>query len=245
MVQRAHPVGPGSGRSSDRTKTQGGAPRRAVAAPDARRPWQRPAQLQHGARIGAPEDVEATGALLARLAAARAFVGRPTPPAWRRMSVFASGSLPFGRSWAEDAASAYLRLLDQVLADRVITDAEVNRLRGTAMAWGIGALEIESLHRGYIARVWDAALVDDRISDAERDDITLLARLLGTPLPPLADARPGAIRRWVAIPIEPETGGPAASDRPPWARRTKVRVPRRPGHAAQRTTRAGPGGSSR
>lgn len=245
MVQRARPVGPGSRRSDDRTTPQDGEPRRAVAVPYARRPWQRPAQRQHGAPIGAPEDVEATGALLARLAAARAWVGRPPPPTWRRVGVFASGSVPFGRSRADDAAIAYLRLLDQVLADRVITDAEVCRLRKTAMTWGIGALEIESLHRGYVARVWEAALADERITDAERDDITLLARLLGTPLPPLVDARPDTVRRWVALPIEPETEGQVASSRPPWAARPKARGARLPRHGARRTIGAGPGGTRR
>lgn len=245
MVQRARPVAPGPRRSGDRTTPQGGGSQRVTAAPSVGRPWQRPAQLQHGARADASRDVELTGALLARLAAARAWVDRPTLPSWRRASLLTPGSLPFGRSWANDAASAYLRLLDQVLADRVITDAEVCRLRETAMAWGIGALEIESLHRGYVARAWEASLADDRITDAERDDIALLARLLGTPLPPLGDTRPGTVRRWVAIAIEPQAERQVPLNQPPWAARNRVPVARVPRHRPRSTTHAGSGGPRR
>lgn len=236
MVQRARPVGPGSRRSSDRTTQQGGR---------SRRPWQRPAQLQHGARAGASEDMEATGALLARMAAVRAWVSRPVPPMWRRARVFAAGNVPFQAAWAEDAAGAYLRLLDQVLADRVITDAEVRRLRETASAWGIGALEVESLHRGYVARVWEEALADERITAAERDDITLLARLLGTPLPPLRDDRPGATRRWVTIKVESGTEEQDASHQPGWAVRSRAHSVGPPASGSRKSTRARSGGSGR
>jgi hypothetical protein len=167
------------------------------------------------------------------------------PPAWRRTGVFATGNAPFRSSWADDAAAAYLRLLDRVLADRIITDAEVRRLRETARVWGIGALEVESLHRGYVARVWEEALADERMTAAERDDITLLARLLGTPLPPFREGRRGSAGRWVAIKVESGTEGQDAPDRPAWSVRSKARSAGPPGPGARSSARARPGGSGK
>jgi hypothetical protein len=117
--------------------------------------------------------------------------------------------VPFEATRTHDATEAYLQLLDHVLADRVITDVEVRRLRETARAWGLSALEVECLHRGYLARVWEEARADDRITRAELHDIRLLGRLLGVPPRALAGGgTAGAAKRWISVPVEP---GPSAT----------------------------------
>jgi hypothetical protein len=177
------------------------------------RPWQRPPQFQHGHHDNAFGDAEATGALLARLAAARDREDRAASPGWQR----SWSSTPVGVSfdWTHDAAVAYLDLLDHVVADRVITAAEVHGLRKCATDWGIGALETACLHRGYVALVWERACADATVTPAELRDIEMLAELLGVPIElrhRVVRGRAGA--RWVAVPIEPDT---VAFGSAPWS----------------------------
>ncbi len=176
------------------------------------RPWQRPPQLQHGHHDNAFGDAESTGALLARLAAARDWADRPATPTRRPWS-----GTPVGIAfdWAHDAAVAYLDLLDHVVADRVITAAEVCRLRQCATDWGLSALEAACLHRGYVARAWARACADATVTPAELRDIEMLAELLGVPIEVRRQvARGGTGARWVAVPIEVET---VASGPAPWS----------------------------
>ena len=164
------------------------------------RPWQRPPQLQHGHRDNAFGDAEATGALLARLTAARDWEDRRASPAWQRPQSGAPVGVPFGATGDQDAAVAYLGLLDRVLEDRVITDAEVARLRGFATEWGIGVLEAACLHRGYVARAWERACADATVTPAELRDIEMLAELLRVPIEVRhRGTRGGAGARWVAV----------------------------------------------
>ena len=177
------------------------------------RPWQRPPQFQHGHHDNAFGDAEATGALLARLAAARDWEDRPASPTRQRPWSSTPVGVPF--DWTDDAAVAYLDLLDHVVADRVITAAEVGRLRQVATDWGIGALEAACLHRGYVARAWARACADATITPAELRDIEMLAELLGVPIEVRHRvARGGAGARWVAVPIEADT---VASGPAPWS----------------------------
>ena len=168
------------------------------------RPWQRPPQFQHGHHDNAFGDAESTGALLARLAAARDWEDRPASPTQGRPRSSTLAGVPF--DWAHDAAVAYLEFLDHVVADRVITAAEVHGLREVATFWGIGALEAACLHRGYVARVWARASADATVTPAELRDIETLAELLGAPIEVRRRvARGGAGARWVAVPIEVDT----------------------------------------
>ena len=168
------------------------------------RPWQRPPQFQHGHHDNALGDAEATGALLARLAAARDREDRAASPARQRSWSSTPVGVPV--DWTDDAAVAYLDLLDHVLEDRLISAAEVGRLRQVAIDCGIGALEAACLHRGYVARVWERACADATVTPAELRDIEMLAELLGVPVEVrYRVARGGAGARRVAVPIEPDT----------------------------------------
>ena len=168
------------------------------------RPWQRPPQFQHGHHDNAFGDAETTGALLARLAAARDREDQPASPAWQRPQLDTPVGVPF--DWPDAAAVAYLGLLDSVLDDRVITDAEVGRLREFATDWGIGGLEAECLHRGYVARAWELACADATVTPAELRDIENLAELLGVPVEVRhRNARGAAGARWVVVPVEADT----------------------------------------
>ena len=177
------------------------------------RPWQRPPQFQHGHQDNAFGDAEATGALLARLAAARDWGDRPASPTGQRPWSSTPVGVPV--DWTHDAAVAYLDFLDRVLEDRIVTAAEVRRLRQFATDWGIGALEAARLHRGYVARVWERACADATVTPAELRDIEMLAELLGVPIEVQHRVtRGGAGARWVTVPIEPDAiaFGPA-----PWS----------------------------
>lgn len=203
-----------------RSSTAGGSRPRTTDAPRGTsdipsRPWQRPPQFQHGHHDNAFGDAETTGALLARLAAARDREDRPASPAWQRPWSSTPVGVPF--DWAHDARVAYLEFLDHVVADRVITAAEVHGLREVATFWGIGALEAACLHRGYVARAWARACADATVTSAELRDIEMLAGLLGVPIEARHRyVRGGAARRWVAVPIEVDTAahGPRSRSAP-------------------------------
>jgi hypothetical protein len=172
------------------------------------RPWQRPLQFQHGHHDNAFGDAESTGALLARLAAAREWEDRPTFPTRQHPRSRTLALVPF--DWAHDAAVTYLDLLDQVVADRVITAVEVRRLRQCATDWGISALEAAWLHRGYVALVWERACTDATVTPAELRDIETLADLLGIPFEAWRRVARGSVgTRWVVVPVE--------SDLAPWS----------------------------
>ncbi len=167
------------------------------------RPWQRPPQLQHGHYDNAFGDAETTGALLARLAAARDWEGRSASPAGQSPASGTTVEVPSLATEDHDAAEVYLGLLDRILEDRVITDAERGRLQEFATVWGIGMLEAASLHRGYVARAWARAGADATVTPAELRDIEKLAELLGVPVEMRRhDARSGGGARWVAVSIE-------------------------------------------
>jgi hypothetical protein len=176
------------------------------------RPWQRPPQLQHGHHDNVFGDAEATGALLARLAAARDWEARPTSDAWQHPGSSAPVGIPF--DWTDDAAVAYLNLLDRILQDRVITTAEVRRLRQFAADWGIGALEAACLHRGYLAIALERACADATVNPAELRDIQALAGLLGIPFEVRRRVARGGGGARLAVPIEVD---PVASGPPPWS----------------------------
>lgn len=150
-------------------------------------------------------DAELTGTLLARLAAVRG-TGPPRAPDTKPSSRTESpDAVRFGVSAAEDAASAYLSLLDRILEDRRITDAEVHRLADVAADWGIGALEAAWLHRRYMEAVWQRVCDDETVTPEEFRDVVALAALLGVPLEILGpEGRNSASTRRVAVPVEGE-----------------------------------------
>ena len=74
---------------------------------------------------------------------------------------------------------AYLALLDRVLEDRVIDEKEELLLVDAAQDWKLTTQQIRSAHAQYIQNLSIVALADGVITDAERNDLQLVARLLG------------------------------------------------------------------
>jgi DNA polymerase III subunit epsilon len=81
-----------------------------------------------------------------------------------------------------DAALAYLAVLDAVLEDRRITDAEVLALADTAAGWGIDAAAAGRLHQAYLTGMWALARADGVVTANELHDLRMLSELLGVSL---------------------------------------------------------------
>ena len=80
----------------------------------------------------------------------------------------------------DDAAVlAYSALLDCVLEDRRVDDTEGAALLEVATRWGIDGNQIQNTHRSYLHHLAIAALADGIVTDAERRDLALVAKLLG------------------------------------------------------------------
>jgi DNA polymerase-3 subunit epsilon len=74
---------------------------------------------------------------------------------------------------------AYLTLVDRVLEDRTIDASEADALVEAATRWNLDVDHVHSAHRNYIHNLAVHALADSVITDAERNDLYQVARLLG------------------------------------------------------------------
>lgn len=74
---------------------------------------------------------------------------------------------------------AYLTLIDRVLEDRVIDSNEESVLVEAAKEWTLSRSQILQAHRTYLHSLAVTALADAVISDAEKNDLHQVARLLG------------------------------------------------------------------
>lgn len=79
----------------------------------------------------------------------------------------------------ESAFMAYTALLDRVLEDRNVDDSEGNALVETASRWGLSGDDVRVAHQDYLKRLALAAVTDGIVTDAERRDLQMVARLLG------------------------------------------------------------------
>lgn len=79
----------------------------------------------------------------------------------------------------ESGSLAYLALLDQVLEDRNVDEAEGSTLLKVATHWGLDGPRIRDLHAQYLCTLAAAALSDGVVTESERRDLSLVARLLG------------------------------------------------------------------
>ena len=79
----------------------------------------------------------------------------------------------------DGAVMAYGALLDRLLEDRHVDDSEADALVETATRWGLSRDQIEHAHRDYLNQLTVAAVADGSVTDAERRDLKLVARLLG------------------------------------------------------------------
>jgi DNA polymerase III subunit epsilon len=76
-------------------------------------------------------------------------------------------------------ALAYMALLDRVLEDRVIDADEGQTLLDAAVEWQLSLPQIDGIHRQYIESLVVRALADCVITESERRDLSLVAKLLG------------------------------------------------------------------
>jgi len=74
---------------------------------------------------------------------------------------------------------AYLALIDRVLEDRNIDACEEDALVDAALQWGLTTAQIVSTHKNYLHNLAVLALTDGLVTELERRDLHLVARLLG------------------------------------------------------------------
>jgi DNA polymerase-3 subunit epsilon len=74
---------------------------------------------------------------------------------------------------------AYMVLIDRILEDRVIDQSEEDVLVDAVTNWGLSSGQLSTAHSNYIHNLAVSALADGVVTDAERRDLHLVARLLG------------------------------------------------------------------
>ena len=74
---------------------------------------------------------------------------------------------------------AYMTLVDRVLEDRTIDDSEQDALVDAALNWQLSPSQLAAAHTQYIHNLSVIALADGVVTDSERRDLHLVARLLG------------------------------------------------------------------
>ncbi|MFC8620408.1 exonuclease domain-containing protein [Micromonospora purpureochromogenes] len=79
----------------------------------------------------------------------------------------------------EPQGDAYMDLLDQALLDRHISATEADALVATAETFGLARVDVERLHRTYLASLAGITLEDGVLTPAERHDLDQVAGLLG------------------------------------------------------------------
>jgi DNA polymerase-3 subunit epsilon len=79
----------------------------------------------------------------------------------------------------EPAFEPYLAVLDQALLDRLVSDTEADELVELAVALGLDQAQVLSAHRTYLDALITVAQRDGVVTEEERADIGLVARLLG------------------------------------------------------------------
>jgi len=74
---------------------------------------------------------------------------------------------------------AYMVLIDRILEDRVVDQTEEDVLVDAITNWGLSSAQVAAAHANYIHNLAVSALADGIVSDSERRDLHLVARLLG------------------------------------------------------------------
>jgi uncharacterized membrane protein YebE (DUF533 family) len=69
-------------------------------------------------------------------------------------------------------------LLDRVLEDRMVTEAEGAALAATALEWGLRREELVAAHHAYLESMIETALADGTVNASERRDLEAVTRLL-------------------------------------------------------------------
>lgn len=86
--------------------------------------------------------------------------------------------LPRGRGAGLDS---YLGVLDRVLEDRFVSDAELATVSDLAAELGLTRETAEQAHWEYLRHVCEAAWRDGQVTEPERADLLEVARLIGVP----------------------------------------------------------------
>ncbi|MEX2159039.1 MAG: exonuclease domain-containing protein [Dehalococcoidia bacterium] len=73
----------------------------------------------------------------------------------------------------------YAALLDRVLEDRIVTEAEMIDLFHTATRWGLSRERVLGIHHSYLEALVGVALADGSVSLVEREDLELVTRIFG------------------------------------------------------------------
>lgn len=74
---------------------------------------------------------------------------------------------------------AYLALIDRVLEDRIIDEAEEHALVDAAVNLRLSAGQVDAAHKQYLQSLAVLAIADGVITESERSDLHLVARILG------------------------------------------------------------------
>lgn len=103
------------------------------------------------------------------------------------------------RSELHPEANSYLELLDRVLLDREVSRHEEDELVSAAAMMGIPREDAGRLHSVYLAALGRLARADGVVTEAERDDLLLVAGLLGL--------QPDEVDQALAHEAAPESAG--------------------------------------
>jgi DNA polymerase-3 subunit epsilon len=79
---------------------------------------------------------------------------------------------------ATERTAPYVDLLDRVLEDRLVTEAEGEALHATARDLGLSREEVIAAHHSYLESLVGAALADGNVSELERRDLEAVTHLL-------------------------------------------------------------------
>jgi DNA polymerase III epsilon subunit family exonuclease len=84
--------------------------------------------------------------------------------------------------------TSYFALLDRVLEDNIVTDAEAEGLLELAEMSGLSSSAVRDAHRRYLEALAAAALKDSVVTDSERRELESVASLLGFEVRAVDDA---------------------------------------------------------
>jgi DNA polymerase-3 subunit epsilon len=88
-----------------------------------------------------------------------------------------------------------VELLQRALEDRHIDELEGDTLVDLAIKWGLDRTRVLAIHRNFLLRLADRAIEDGVVTNAERQDLSLVARQLGLDRSCVGEALEEAERR--------------------------------------------------
>jgi DNA polymerase III epsilon subunit-like protein len=83
-----------------------------------------------------------------------------------------------GSVQTSEKLAPYMDLLDRVLEDSQVTEAEAGALRTTADQWGLSMEDVLAAHHDYLESLVAAAVEDGRVTTTEHRDLEAVAHLL-------------------------------------------------------------------